>query len=203
MANCLLENIELDAIVNGIVDINATYATNSYGNFIRRSDGARIPLMSFKSISNSGNNFILENDTGFREIRHVKLSVPDEVTTGLFEVDMPNNARLFIDFFVTCSFIESSTIGSAAAIKGVVTAVCLGNGTIGISSNDTFTNSLVQVNTTQTLNVSLTADQNNHKVILNVTQNSETIDVAQTVMVYAKIGFTISGTSQKPKVTLL
>lgn len=203
MINCTLENIEIDTVTSGILNENASFAANSYASIRRRSDGAVIQLKSFKSIFDGGNDFILENKEGFAQIHHVKTGVLDEIVTPLFSIDMPAYSRAFIEFFITSSFVESASLASAVAVSGVATAISDGTGVILSNVSSTLIRSTTETGTTQLLTVTITNDAVDDKIIFNVTQNAETVDVAETVMLYAKIAFTESVTPKQPKIILL
>lgn len=56
MKNCYLQDIEVDNVITGILDINASKAGNSYAIIRHRNDNYNVPLLNFLDIWNNGNN---------------------------------------------------------------------------------------------------------------------------------------------------
>ena len=204
LANTRLKDIEVDQVTGSILDTNAGGNHSSRMlNLHQRGTTYSISDMSFWDIVNTGNLFTYFNQgvkDQFQDVYHVNNAVANNVATSLFEVALPNSARVFIDYSVSIGFVASAN-ATGASRRGSAVAIASSSGTIAFNVLQDAVNVALITLATQTLEVSLVKDEALDKVTLVVTQTNSSV-VALPVTVHASVN-AIAGTGYRPKVTLL
>lgn len=200
MANCFLDNIETDIIVNGVVDINSTYATNSYGEFRRRSDNTKISLSSFKSIWDSGNGFVIRNIESV-EVDNIKL-IPANVSTGIYEISTPIHTRLIVEYVISYLLPSSGNSAGIYTLKGFLTIVRNGQGNFSVDESTPIVSNNQLSIVLDPISLNVLTDEINGKAVIEILQTNAT-DGNRTLSFYSKIKHFIGATPTKSEITLL